>query len=256
MQGLDFKAEVDRRCSRIIASIQSRMGFVPSGIEKQVAYLKLLKAPGDPAYDHVRGMALEHSVKQKIMSKVKVDDNEEEAEDSSAWYKKVIKSEGSGIFKRSQDSLHQFQKQQKSVNRLSGSPLKISYDQNDDTDGDEELDDNEDDENENDDLNQKKEKTQEDWVQWATGINVDEYGNTNDVDNLHDNNSRLGIAEGQSITFRKDAFADFLRKARRSGHEAIQIPKAPIYPNNITISKNSEKQYFPRRNISESIDTP
>ena len=105
MQGLDFKAEVDRRCARIIASVQSRMGFVPSGIEKQVAYLKLLKAPGDPAYDDVRGMALEHSVKQKMMSKVKIDDDDQsdnELQGSTAWYKKVIKSESSGIFKRSQ----------------------------------------------------------------------------------------------------------------------------------------------------------
>ena len=81
------------------------MGFVPSGIEKQVAYLKLLKAPGDPAYDDVRGMALEHSVKQKMMSKVKIDDNNDndnELQGSTAWYKKVIKSESSGIFKRSQ----------------------------------------------------------------------------------------------------------------------------------------------------------
>jgi len=258
MQGLDFKAEVDRRCARIIASIQSRMGFVPSGIEKQVAYLKLLKAPGDPAYDHVRGMALEHSVKQKIMSKVKIDDNEDEGRDSSAWYKKVIKSEGSGIFKRSQDSLHQYQKQQKNVNRLSGSPLKINYDQNDDTDGDEELDDNEEENVDSNDL-EKKKKTQEDWVQWATGISVDnhdQYDSNNELENFI-SNSRLGIAEGQSITFRKDAFAEFLAKARRLAHkDEVQIPKVPTYARNINIV--NEKQYLSvnKRNNSESIDTP
>jgi len=43
MQGLDFKARVDNRCARILASIQSRMGFIPAGIQKQVLYLKVLK---------------------------------------------------------------------------------------------------------------------------------------------------------------------------------------------------------------------
>ena len=43
MQGLDFKARVDNRCARILASIQSRMGFIPAGIQKQILYLKVLK---------------------------------------------------------------------------------------------------------------------------------------------------------------------------------------------------------------------
>lgn len=43
MQGLDFKAEVDRRCGSILNCVQSRMGFVPSTIEKQVDLLKSLK---------------------------------------------------------------------------------------------------------------------------------------------------------------------------------------------------------------------
>jgi hypothetical protein len=43
MQGLDFKAEVDRRCGSILGCVQSRMGFVPSSIEKQVELLKALK---------------------------------------------------------------------------------------------------------------------------------------------------------------------------------------------------------------------
>lgn len=54
MQGLDFKAEVDRRCAKVLASISSRMGFVPSGIQQTLLKLKVLKAPGDPAYDAVR----------------------------------------------------------------------------------------------------------------------------------------------------------------------------------------------------------
>ena len=29
MQGLDYKAEVNRHCGRVLSSIQSRMGFIP-----------------------------------------------------------------------------------------------------------------------------------------------------------------------------------------------------------------------------------
>lgn len=43
MQGLDFKAEVDRRAEKIIASVQSRLGFVPSCIQKDVTQLRVLK---------------------------------------------------------------------------------------------------------------------------------------------------------------------------------------------------------------------
>jgi hypothetical protein len=43
MQGLDFKAEVDRRSGNIISSVQTRMGFVPVGIEKQIELLRALK---------------------------------------------------------------------------------------------------------------------------------------------------------------------------------------------------------------------
>jgi hypothetical protein len=43
MQGLDFKAEVDRRCGVVLQSVQSRMGFVPVGIEKQIELLRALK---------------------------------------------------------------------------------------------------------------------------------------------------------------------------------------------------------------------
>lgn len=32
MQGLDYKAEVDRHCNRVLSSIQSRMGFIPSSM--------------------------------------------------------------------------------------------------------------------------------------------------------------------------------------------------------------------------------
>jgi hypothetical protein len=54
MQGLDFKAEVDRRCAKVLTSISARMGFVPAGIQQTLMKLKVLKAPGDPAYDAVR----------------------------------------------------------------------------------------------------------------------------------------------------------------------------------------------------------
>jgi len=57
MQGLDYKAEVERRCERVLRSIQSRMGFVPAGIMKNIQHLRSLKAPGDPAYDTIRRFA-------------------------------------------------------------------------------------------------------------------------------------------------------------------------------------------------------
>jgi chromosome segregation ATPase len=36
MQGIDFKAEVDRRSQRILQSVQSRVGFVPDSIKRSV----------------------------------------------------------------------------------------------------------------------------------------------------------------------------------------------------------------------------
>ena len=89
MQGLDFKAEIDRRCGKVLSSISARMGFVPSGILKTIqklkvlkylfylfesnlptttttktttnlklficlSFFKILKAPGDPSYDSAR----------------------------------------------------------------------------------------------------------------------------------------------------------------------------------------------------------
>jgi hypothetical protein len=54
MQGIDFKSEINRRSLKVLHSIQSRMGFVPSGVQKQILLLNMLKAPGDPAYDEVR----------------------------------------------------------------------------------------------------------------------------------------------------------------------------------------------------------
>ena len=54
MQGLDFKAEVDRRCAKVLHSISSRIGFIPSGIQQTIHELRLMKAPGDPSYDEVR----------------------------------------------------------------------------------------------------------------------------------------------------------------------------------------------------------
>ena len=65
MQGLDFKAEVDRRCANVLSSIQTRMGFIPAGIQQTISKLKVLKAPGDPAYDAVRSSG---SLKYRNMS--------------------------------------------------------------------------------------------------------------------------------------------------------------------------------------------
>ena len=42
MQGIDFKAEVDRRAQRILQSIQARVGFVPDSIQKHVNILASL----------------------------------------------------------------------------------------------------------------------------------------------------------------------------------------------------------------------
>jgi hypothetical protein len=62
MQGLDYKAEVERRCDRVLRSIQSRLGFVPAGVMKNVQHLRTLKAPGDPAYDTMRRNAYKEAM--------------------------------------------------------------------------------------------------------------------------------------------------------------------------------------------------
>ena len=43
MQGIDFKSEVNRRSMKVLRSIQSRMGFVPTGVQKQIVLLNILK---------------------------------------------------------------------------------------------------------------------------------------------------------------------------------------------------------------------
>ena len=43
MQGLDFKAEVDRRANKMLGSIQARLGFIPVCIQKHAAQLRVLK---------------------------------------------------------------------------------------------------------------------------------------------------------------------------------------------------------------------
>jgi hypothetical protein len=43
MQGLDFKAEVERRTAKMLDSIQSRLGFVPACVQKQALQLRVLK---------------------------------------------------------------------------------------------------------------------------------------------------------------------------------------------------------------------
>jgi hypothetical protein len=94
MQGLDYKAEVDRRCAKVMKSIQSRMGFVPAGVQKQVMYLKVLKAPGDPNYDDVRLHTYTRS-HVNTTTKVKVsydtDSNTTDTVDGPLqWVKRVI----------------------------------------------------------------------------------------------------------------------------------------------------------------------
>lgn len=100
MQGLDYKAEVDRHCARVLTSIQSRMGFIPAGVQKEILYLKVLKAPGDPSYDEVRMHA--YSKTQPIKNK-----NNNSNEDNGIhmdWVKRVLKAESSHVLGKSLDS--------------------------------------------------------------------------------------------------------------------------------------------------------
>lgn len=53
MQGLDFKSRVNNKCNRVLHAIQTRMGFVPEGIAKEVHVLQRLRAPGDPNYTDI-----------------------------------------------------------------------------------------------------------------------------------------------------------------------------------------------------------
>ena len=43
MQGLDFKSEIDRRVEKVMASIESQMGYIPDAVEKQLFYVQILK---------------------------------------------------------------------------------------------------------------------------------------------------------------------------------------------------------------------
>lgn len=43
MQGLDFKSEVNRRSAAVLEAVQTRMGFVPAGIQKQLLLLQIIK---------------------------------------------------------------------------------------------------------------------------------------------------------------------------------------------------------------------
>jgi hypothetical protein len=48
MQGLDYKAEVDRRIEKVMVSVESQMGYVPDAVEKQLFYVQLLKVRWQP----------------------------------------------------------------------------------------------------------------------------------------------------------------------------------------------------------------
>jgi chromosome segregation ATPase len=54
MQGMDFKAEVDRRCNKIGEIIESRMGFVPLAVQRQIYHLQALKVSIDDTRTLVR----------------------------------------------------------------------------------------------------------------------------------------------------------------------------------------------------------
>jgi hypothetical protein len=53
-QSLQLKGDVDACCDTIIASIDSRIGFVPSTVVKAVVALKELKPPGEPSQEVLR----------------------------------------------------------------------------------------------------------------------------------------------------------------------------------------------------------
>ena len=64
MQGLDFKSRVNNKCNRVLHAIQTRMGFVPEVIAKEVSVLQGLKAPGDPHYSDILDKAYtKHSLR-------------------------------------------------------------------------------------------------------------------------------------------------------------------------------------------------
>ena len=48
MQGLDFKAEIDRRCDKVTSVIEAQLGYVPDAVQKQLFYLQVLKVSNKP----------------------------------------------------------------------------------------------------------------------------------------------------------------------------------------------------------------
>ena len=66
MQGLDYKARVENRLNRVLHSIQTRLGFVPAGITKEIKTLNNLKAPGDPHYNDI----LHHAYTKNSLKKM------------------------------------------------------------------------------------------------------------------------------------------------------------------------------------------
>jgi chromosome segregation ATPase len=43
LQGIDFKAEIDRRCDNVQKTVDQQMGFIPRAVQKQMIYLQTLK---------------------------------------------------------------------------------------------------------------------------------------------------------------------------------------------------------------------
>ncbi len=43
LQGLDFKAEVDRRVEQVMVAVESQMGYVPEAVERHLFYTQILK---------------------------------------------------------------------------------------------------------------------------------------------------------------------------------------------------------------------
>lgn len=54
LQALDYKSSVERCLADIVQNIRQRVGFVPNGVEKAIADMKAIKAPGEVKKEKTR----------------------------------------------------------------------------------------------------------------------------------------------------------------------------------------------------------
>jgi hypothetical protein len=72
LRGLDLKSEVNRRAKKVLKSVESRLGFLPQDIVRNISYLSILKAPGDPEYDKVRVLSLAQTQSSKFQQQADI----------------------------------------------------------------------------------------------------------------------------------------------------------------------------------------